>query len=323
MNRIKYEKEMTGPRPKIRPENATTAMSKNIQSTYYENKRKDAVQKIGATMKRYLTRKKEKEIGKGASDYFDDIVDDVIEKNIDDSASRIGAVMKGNSARRKVAIMKEREKAVKELIGDIIQDSSNKVDQKQNNTNKADKFISQKQKKVMFNLFDTLKKEVGVRKAQELIDQAILEKQAELSQMSTQAIPGKSNPYIEYKNYNELDNVQPYLIEHKAFIKNIKHNVHGAQSAKNLMYYVEMNGAEALRYVKNNSQYIPQQYRNIKDIDHLKRAIKETIMIDTSIGVVAKSKQVAKSEGVQTRQMASSSKPQTRSKEKKGNIILQ
>jgi len=37
MNRIKYEKEMTGPRPKIREENAATAMSKHIESTVFEN----------------------------------------------------------------------------------------------------------------------------------------------------------------------------------------------------------------------------------------------------------------------------------------------
>ena len=48
MDRIKYEKEMTGPRPKIRPENTATAMSKHIESTVYENKQNEASSKIGA-----------------------------------------------------------------------------------------------------------------------------------------------------------------------------------------------------------------------------------------------------------------------------------
>jgi len=84
MDKIKYEKEMTGPRPKIRPENATTAMSKRIESTVYENKQNKASSKIGAVLKgnsarRKVAKMKEKEIDKGTSEYFDDIIDDVID----------------------------------------------------------------------------------------------------------------------------------------------------------------------------------------------------------------------------------------------------
>ena len=99
MDKIKYEKEMTGPRPKIRPENTATAMSKHIESTVFENKQKEASNKIRALIKGNSARKKvakmkEKEKTR-VSNYLNNIIDSVIEKKENISATKIGAVFKG------------------------------------------------------------------------------------------------------------------------------------------------------------------------------------------------------------------------------------
>ena len=86
------------------------------------------------------------------------------------------------------------------------------------------------------------------------------------------------------------------------------------------MYYVEQNEDKALKYIKGNRKYIPAYMQKIDDVDQLKKAIRNNIFIDNSIGVVLKSSKVDKSEGVETRQMASSSQPQTRSKAKKAEL---
>ena len=256
-----------------------------------------------------------------------------------EASSKLGAILKGNLARKKVAIMKEQEKVINkgtsDYFDDIIDDVINATKRKRmklkdtaeskSYTNDHKDYLKTKNNRIekdAVNIQSAIRGAISRKRVKtgHIIKQADLEKQGQLSEITTKAQPGKTNPYIEYKNYKELNNVKPYLIEHQAFIKNIKHNVHGAQSAKNLMYYVEQNGAQALRYIKNNSQHIPQEYHNIKDVDQLKKAIRNNIMIDKSIGVVSKSSKVDKSEGVRTREMVSRSQPQTRSKAKKGEM---
>ena len=41
-----------------------------------------------------------------------------------------------------------------------------------------------------------------------MIKQADLEKQGQLSEITTKAQPGKTNPYIEYRNYKELKKLE-------------------------------------------------------------------------------------------------------------------
>ena len=294
MDRIKYEKEMTGPRPKIRPENTATAMIRNIESAVYENKQNKASSKIGALLKgnsarRKVARMKEKQIDKGTSDYFDDIIDDVI-----------------NATKRKR--MKLRD-----------------IPESKSHTNDHKDYIKSKNNRIekdAVNIQSAIRGAISRKKVEALQDikQADLEKQGQLSEITTKAQPGKTNPYIEYRNYKELKNIQPYIITHKAFKDNIKQNIHGAQSARNLMYYIEQNEVEALKYVKNNKKYIPEYIQKVENLDQLKKAIKNNIFIDKSISVVLKSSKVDKSEGVETRQMASSSQPQTRSKAKKAEL---
>ncbi len=249
MDSIKYEKEMTGPRPKIRPENAATAMSKHIESTVFENKQKEA-------------------------------------------ASKVGAVLKGNSARKKVAEMRENRDAKNAMIEDDVINIQSAI------------------------RGAIARKKIAKVKAQNVIQEAVLEKQAELSQMPTYAQPG-NNKTIKYSEYNnELNLITPYDISHDAFKKNIKQTVLGPQSAKNLINYVEKNHREAVRYIKENSEYVPR-YKDANTKAKLIAAIKDSVFIDTTISSVPKATKIDKSEGVQTRGMASSSKPNTRSRTKK------
>ena len=129
--------------------------------------------------------------------------------------------------------------------------------------------------------------------------------------MPTSAQPGNSKTikYSEYKT--ELDKITPFEISHDAFKDNIKQTVLGPQSAKNLLNYVENNHKQAVKYIKENSQYVPR-YKDATTKAKLIQAIRDSVFIDTSIGVVPKSKG-DKSGGVKTRAMASSSKPKTRS----------
>jgi hypothetical protein len=111
MDKIKYEKEMTGPRPKKRPENTATAMSKHIESTVFENKQKEASNKISAIMKGNSARKKvaimkEKEKTR-VSNYLQNIVDNVIEKKENNSATKISALFKGTQLRKKMNIQEQ------------------------------------------------------------------------------------------------------------------------------------------------------------------------------------------------------------------------
>ena len=251
---------------------------------------------------------------------------------IEDDAVNIQSAIRGAISRKKVTIMKEREKEIdkgtNEVIDDILDsviDATKRKRMKLRDTPEIKSYTADhkdylvsKNKKIVadaVNIQSAIRGAISRKRVKtgHIIKQADLEKQGELSEITTKAQPGKTNPYIEYNKYKELDNVQPYIITHKAFKENIKHNVHGAQSARNLMYYIEQNEDKALKYIKDNSQYIPAYIQNIKDLDQLKKAIRKNIFIDKSISVVLKSGKVDKSEGVQTRGMASSSKPKTRS----------
>ena len=102
---------MTGPRPKIRPENTATAMSKHIESTVFENKQKEASNRISAIMKGNSARKKvaimkEKEKTR-VSNYLQNIVDNVIEKKENISATKISALFKGTQLRKKMNIQEQ------------------------------------------------------------------------------------------------------------------------------------------------------------------------------------------------------------------------
>lgn len=239
---------------------------------------------------------------------------------IEEASSKIGAVMKGNSARKKVALMKDDRKQIDtgtsdffdDIVGSIVDATKRKImklrdtPESKSYTKDHEEYMKSKIKKIVedaINIQSAFRGAMSrkrVNLAQD-IRQADLEKQGELSQITTKAQPGSKNPYIEYKNYKDLDNVQPYLITHKIFKDNIKQNIHGAQSARNLMYYIEQNEDTALRYIKNNKKYIPEYIQNVKTLDQLTKALRENLFIDRSIGVVLKSNKDDKSSKPQTR----------------------
>ena len=131
-------------------------------------------------------------------------------------------------------------------------DGTNK---KAENKNKAVSFKLGKDQAKIRNIFNALKDEIGVKKAEQMIQQAILEKEAELSEMPTNAQPG-NNKQIKIAEYKkELDHITPFEITHDAFKKNIRETVLGPQSARNLLNYVENNHKQAVKYIKDNSQF--------------------------------------------------------------------
>jgi hypothetical protein len=206
--------------------------------------------------------------------------------------SKIWAVMKGKLARKELEIMRENRDAKNAMIEDDVINIQSAI------------------------RGAIARKKIAKVKAQNVIQEAVLEKQAELSQMPTYAQPG-NNKTIKYSEYNnELNLITPYDISHDAFKKNIKQTVLGPQSAKNLINYVEKNHREAVRYIKENSEYVPR-YKDANTKAKLIAAIKDSVFIDTTISSVPKATKIDKSEGVQTRGMASSSKPNTRSRTKK------